>query len=237
MIDERYLTDWSGARCDTPSGLNRPERWRACLTNAKRGVLRQRSIVTARPRRCPSRPSTRNWPERGGIAQLTRSCTQQPRTAMNEPAIEAFVPSAVEAIRWSDRYLLGHAKMDDLHREFVDLIGLLQIASNDQLEPLLDELLIHAQMHFGEEDEWMASTEFPPRECHMKEHAAVLASIRQVRGQATMGIYVFCRPFADELAGWFPRPCRSTGFRAFTLAQQAEARWQARRHSSRSSGR
>lgn len=123
---------------------------------------------------------------------------------MRESAIETFEPRAAETLRWSDRYLLGHAKMDDLHQEFVDIVGRMQVASNDEMEPLLDALLVHAQQHFGDEDAWMVSTEFPPRECHMKEHAEVLASIQQVRSQAAMGIYVFCRRFADELAGWFP---------------------------------
>ena len=118
--------------------------------------------------------------------------------------MDPAVSLAAEAMRWSDRYLLGHKKMDDLHREFVDVVGRLQLAPNDEIEPLLDALLAHARQHFGEEDEWMLSTAFPPRECHMKEHAAVLASIEQIRSQAAMGIYVFCRPFADELASWFP---------------------------------
>lgn len=125
-------------------------------------------------------------------------------TVASVAPMDPAVSQPAEAIQWSDRYLLGHGKMDDLHREFVDIVGRLQVAANDEIELLLDALLAHAQQHFGEEDEWMLSTAFPPRECHMKEHAAVLASIEQVRSQAAMGIYVFCRPFANELAGWFP---------------------------------
>ena len=123
---------------------------------------------------------------------------------MNDSVSLAVEPNSVEVLRWSDRYLLGHAEMDGLHQEFVDIVARMQVASNDEMEPLLDSLLAHAKQHFGEEDEWMISTQFPPRDCHMKEHAAVLASIEQVQSQAAMGIYVFCRPFADELAGWFP---------------------------------
>lgn len=118
--------------------------------------------------------------------------------------LEADDSPSAEAIRWSDQYLLGHEQMDDLHEEFVGLVGRLQIASNEEIESLLDALLAHAQQHFGEEDRWMESTGFPPRDCHMKEHASVLASIQQVHDQAAMGIYVFCRPFANELANWFP---------------------------------
>ena len=38
--------------------------------------------------------------------------------------------------------------------------------------------------HFAAEDEWMRETDFPARDCHIDEHAAVLRSADEVLPQA-----------------------------------------------------
>jgi hemerythrin len=51
----------------------------------------------------------------------------------------------------------------------------------------------------------MESTAFPPRDCHQKEHAAVLQSLQEVQAlHAAFGRCDVVRSFADELARWFP---------------------------------
>ncbi len=107
-------------------------------------------------------------------------------------------------LAWSDAYALGHGPMDAIHREFVDLVGALQRAPDDRLAGLLAELEGHARRHFGDEDRWMRETDFPPRDCHIDEHAAVLRSIGQVRELAEAGDVSEVRRLADALAGWFP---------------------------------
>jgi len=51
----------------------------------------------------------------------------------------------------------------------------------------------------------MQETEFPPRQCHMDEHAAVLASIAEVQEVVAKGNLVEARRLATALADWFPR--------------------------------
>ena len=75
---------------------------------------------------------------------------------------------------WTDAYLLGYGPMDDTHREFVEVVRAMQTAPDAELLPALDAFIAHAQDHFGSEDRWMEETGFPPRDCHIKEHAAVL---------------------------------------------------------------
>ncbi|MEI5997144.1 hemerythrin [Paraburkholderia bengalensis] len=107
-------------------------------------------------------------------------------------------------LQWVDSFLLGHAPMDALHEEFVGLIGRLQAAEPEQLDELLELLAKHLHRHFELENAWMIETDFPPRACHIDEHAAVLKSVADVREQLRAGNVDICRYLVDELANWFP---------------------------------
>jgi hemerythrin-like metal-binding protein len=107
-------------------------------------------------------------------------------------------------LEWSDAFVLGHEPMDETHREFVELVGALQTAPDECLADLLAEFEAHARRHFGEEDRWMRETAFPPRDCHIDEHAAVLRSIGQVRELVAQGDLSEVPRLAAALADWFP---------------------------------
>ena len=112
---------------------------------------------------------------------------------------------ADSAFEWTDAYLLGHPQMDDTHREFVALVDKLLTVPDALVLPTLKEFKAHAEQHFSQEDQWMVSTAFPPRDCHIGEHAAVLNSVVEVceyleqGGNVAMG-----RDLAEELRNWFP---------------------------------
>lgn len=105
---------------------------------------------------------------------------------------------------WGDHLLMGHGPMDELHEEFVELIALLQTAEDSELPSLLQAMESHLQHHFAEEDQWMLSTGFPPRDCHIDEHAAVLKSVAEVRVKLAEGNIVLCRDLTKALVDWFP---------------------------------
>ena len=113
-------------------------------------------------------------------------------------------PESTDTLTWSDAFLLGHGPMDAIHEEFVDIVGRLQRADNAALPALMDELARHLQAHFEMEDKWMVETDFPPRGCHMDEHAAVLASVAEVRAEMDQGDPAICRDLVEHLAAWFP---------------------------------
>jgi hemerythrin len=94
--------------------------------------------------------------------------------------------------------------MDEEHREFVEVVKGLLACPGEQMLARLDRFCTHAESHFGTEDRWMTETEFPARECHMAEHAAVLASAREVRALVAAGNHEVGRSLALELARWFP---------------------------------
>lgn len=106
---------------------------------------------------------------------------------------------------WSDAFLLGYAPMDERHHAFVRCLADLRAAPAADVERKLEAMLRHLVEHFDEERRWMEETEFPATACHADEHAAVLASAREVLDivkaeGATDVVDAFC----TALAEWFP---------------------------------
>ncbi len=112
-------------------------------------------------------------------------------------------PSPVP-MQWHDGLLLGYRPMDATHEEFVQCVADLQRATDEELPGALEAFADHARRHFGEEDAWMEQTNFPARQCHIDEHAAVLKSVGEVQALMAQGNTAVCRRLAQELANWFP---------------------------------
>lgn len=108
------------------------------------------------------------------------------------------------ALVWSDAFLLGYGPMDDSHREFVEVVAALAEAPAAELPSRLERVEIHLLEHFGTEDRWMRDSDFPARECHIDEHAAVLRSLSEVKALLAQGNQAIVRRFSDELMRWFP---------------------------------
>lgn len=114
-----------------------------------------------------------------------------------------------EAMQWSDQFLLGYPAMDATHAEFVACVAALQNAEDAQLVDCLEAFAAHAVAHFAQEELWMQTTGFPAAQCHIDEHAAVLASVREVQAllvDADNGPRRFriVRDLTAELVRWFP---------------------------------
>lgn len=107
-------------------------------------------------------------------------------------------------LRWSDALVLGYAPLDHVHEEFVETLAVLRRCVDTELGTALSAFIAHAESHFELEDRWMRDTEFPPRDCHIEEHAAVLKSAYEVRDLLAGGDFAVTRSFAEELARWFP---------------------------------
>jgi hemerythrin len=112
--------------------------------------------------------------------------------------------SAPKSMQWSDEHLLGYAPMDDTHREFVARVDALLGCQDGDFPARLEAFERHAAAHFAEEDAWMERTDFPPKDCHVDEHAAVLRSVRQVMELVRQGDIAEGRRLAAALADWFP---------------------------------
>jgi hemerythrin len=99
---------------------------------------------------------------------------------------------------------LGYEPMDTLHVEFDELLTLANSPGEHDWPALLGRIDAHLRQHFEAEDRWMSETDFPPRDCHMDEHAAVLKSSGEVLALAVQGDTSHAKRFVEELARWFP---------------------------------
>lgn len=111
---------------------------------------------------------------------------------------------AEAAFAWTDAYLLGYGPMDDTHREFVQIVSAMLQADDASFTSHFKAFALHAERHFGEEKQWMESSEFPARECHIDEHTAVMKSVREVEVVLDQGDIDAGRSLARALADWFP---------------------------------
>ena len=79
-------------------------------------------------------------------------------------------PASSINLSWSDARLLGFKPMDDAHEDFYRVANALLCCTADSVISAIDDFQAHAQEHFDQEDDWMRSTAFPPRDCHLDEH-------------------------------------------------------------------
>ena len=104
---------------------------------------------------------------------------------------------------WTPELALGDARIDETHREFVDMLNVVGDATDDTMLAAIDALIAHTEEHFGQEQRWMAATDFPPTHCHLDEHEGVLNAIRETRGYVVEGKFKVGKVLAQELGSWF----------------------------------
>lgn len=112
-------------------------------------------------------------------------------------------------LAWSEQLAIGHATMDDTHREFVEQLNRVGDAPDEGVLAALDDFIAHTEAHFGQEEQWMDAIEFPPRGCHRGEHEKVLETVREVRKRVADGNVQLARTLAEALAEWFPQHATS----------------------------
>ncbi|HEX5634025.1 MAG TPA: hemerythrin domain-containing protein, partial [Gemmatimonadales bacterium] len=104
------------------------------------------------------------------------------------------------SLTWKDEFLLGNARMDTTHREFIEMLG--QAARHHERGDIgqtmrqFRHLLSHTEAHFAQEERWMLGSSYPEpaAQAHVADHDAVLRIAREVlrryetgRGTDTLG--------------------------------------------------
>lgn len=130
----------------------------------------------------------------------TSTRTPPPRDA------DAPAQASDNSLAWSDARLVGFTPMDDVHKEFYTVALRLATCTDATAATALDVFEQHAISHFEQEDEWMRTTNFPPRDCHIEEHAAVLKSVGDVKAALEEGRAgaELARDLGLRLFEWFP---------------------------------
>ncbi|MFM7800650.1 MAG: hemerythrin domain-containing protein, partial [Limnohabitans sp.] len=113
-------------------------------------------------------------------------------------------------LTWSDDLLTNMDKMDQTHREFVDLLAATELAPEDQLIASYKHLIEHTEDHFSGENQWMQDVNFGPGGCHTDEHDMILKVMREVlrRGEEE-GKLDQVRQLTREIAVWFDNHAKS----------------------------
>ena len=113
-------------------------------------------------------------------------------------------------LTWSDDLVTNMDKMDQTHREFVDLLAATELAPEDKLIDSFVHLIAHTEEHFSGENQWMQDVSFGPGGCHSDEHDMILKVMREAlrRGQED-GNLKLVRQLTGELAVWFDGHAKS----------------------------
>jgi len=116
---------------------------------------------------------------------------------------DTLAPERQASLAWSDALLLELDFMDDTHREFVELLGAVETASDDHLIDCFRMLVEHTDAHFGGEDRWMAATQFAASHCHTTQHNVVMQVLHEALKRGQAGDLPLLRELSRELGIWF----------------------------------
>ena len=113
-------------------------------------------------------------------------------------------------LTWSEDLVMDMDKMDQTHREFVDLLAATELAPEDKLIASFIELIAHTDEHFSGENQWMQDVSFGPGGCHTDEHDMILKVMHEAlrRGEQD-GNLKLVRQLTGELAVWFDGHAKS----------------------------
>ena len=113
-------------------------------------------------------------------------------------------------LTWSDDLVMNMDKMDQTHREFVDLLAATELAPDDQIIASFKTLIAHTDEHFSGENQWMQDVSFGPGGCHTDEHDMILKVMHEAlrRGEQD-GNFKLVRQLTGELAVWFDGHAKS----------------------------
>jgi hemerythrin len=98
-------------------------------------------------------------------------------------------------------FAVGFAPMDDIHREFHDLLEALY-EPGDQGDKLV-ALHEHLLRHCAQEERWMRDSNFPASDSHEREHEMLLEVVAEVRRRFDAGDSEIVVRLARELPYWF----------------------------------
>lgn len=103
-----------------------------------------------------------------------------------------------------NEHLTGEDSLDQVHEEFYGLLASLRAAPRQHAADALLALITHTRDHFAQEDGWMLEHSYPIRDCHIQEHAEVLASLVEVHERLCRNDDRALARLIEALESWFP---------------------------------
>ena len=117
--------------------------------------------------------------------------------------------SATHTLSWTEELMLGDARTDHTHQEFIALVNATTAAPLERKLAVYQELLAHTVEHFAQEERWMLACGIQPDFCHFGQHASVLQVMQEVERRALNGEMEYIGSMIEALVEWFPSHANS----------------------------
>ena len=113
----------------------------------------------------------------------------------------------MNALTWSESLALQQPRMDQTHREFIELLqqlGQASTAGATDIDQRLADLMTHTEAHFAQEERWLDAVGFAPDNCHAAQHRQVLLVLEDVRrAWREEANRPLVQVLVQELGNWF----------------------------------
>ncbi len=110
----------------------------------------------------------------------------------------------MSTLEWQpDVHSLASGPMDDAHREFLTLTNILAASDDEDEIRSLQQLLVHCEAHFAQEQFWMQESGIAGAENHQRDHEGVLSLLQSALSDLKRGQHGAGRELADSLGDWF----------------------------------
>jgi hemerythrin len=113
------------------------------------------------------------------------------------------MPPAVDSRFRHDQALVGFKPIDDLHREFQDILDALMDPAEADFGTDLLGLHKHLLRHCAIEEEFMRQEDYPHIDRHRRAHQRLLESVADARRRFDGGDIEGTRRFCADLLDWF----------------------------------
>jgi hemerythrin-like metal-binding protein len=112
--------------------------------------------------------------------------------------------TATHTLSWTEELILGDARTDTTHQEFVALVNATTAAAPEEKLSAYRSLLDHTVEHFAQEERWMSACGIQPDFCHFGQHNSVLEVMKEVERRAISGETDYIDNMIEALVEWFP---------------------------------
>lgn len=110
-------------------------------------------------------------------------------------------------IEWDDKYSVGISKIDDEHKQFINIINN-AIATNEhnddpeELKKLLHSITMYAINHFSTEETYMIEFNYPEYQYHKEEHHGFSKKVIEYCDKITDGDSQLSNIILEYLKRW-----------------------------------
>jgi len=99
----------------------------------------------------------------------------------------------MDFIIWRPSYNIGDSKIDNQHRQLVDLVNCLcaeiyRFRSNDIIDKILIQLVNYAEGHFRDEEKLMEEIGYPFYQEHKEEHERLVEEVFEFKNKYDQGL-------------------------------------------------